>query len=270
MPIKYARKKRVARKPARKTMSRRARVAKPTVSMVKTMVKKALDNRIENKTLGTTGTLSIFQAQNTTIINTFNLIPAMGQGTSESQRSGNQVKMKYCVLKGFMRYRGQGTNEETPIAPGQFHVRLFIGRLKQSILNPTASQLGELLRTGTVVGGFDSREGLSLVRPVNTEVFTVYYDKIFKVGAAGPANNNTTFFAASGLNNNDYKLNHIITIPLTKMIAKTWTYNDGALSPTNTGLFMWAGIVDAMASDYANINPLVQFDFDIKWSYEDA
>jgi len=242
-----------------------------TVKTIKTIVRKALDRRIENKTAGVTGQLGSYQDGANTVIGSFQLLPAITQGVTESTRVGNTIKMKNIYLKGFLRYNTTGLLNVTPTNPLPYHVRLFIGRLKSTILAPTVSEFQLLLRTGASVVPFNSTDGLSLSRKVNSELFTVYYDKIFKLGTAIPSQTSAVFNVANGISNNDYKLNHMIKINMTKFLKKNFIYDNNATGPTNNGLYMWSGLVDALASDIVLGNsPPVVFDFDIEYSYEDA
>jgi len=268
MPKKFYPKKKA---PAKKRVYKKKTVAKTSIKM---MIKKALDRRIENKNTSVASSMNIFQSGAATITSTsaVDLTPNIGIGAAENGRVGNNVHMKNAYLRGFLRMNSTGTNGVNIYVPNQYHVRIFIGRLKESIAAPTTAQYGSLLRTGGSTFLFDSGSGMSLNRKVNTEFFTVWYDKIFKLGAGGHSTGLSQFSTLSGINNNDYKLNYNIRINLTKMIKKTLVFND-ALSgnyPTNTSLFMWAGLVDSLASDTTYGSPPVVLDYDVEYSYEDA
>jgi len=252
----------------RKRVYKKKTVAK---SSVKTMIKKALDRRIENKHGGTTGQLGAYQDGANTVIGSFQLLPVITQGVTESTRVGNTIKMKNIFMKGFLRYNTTGLLNVTPTNPIPYHVRIFIGKLKYTNAAPSVSEFNGLLRTGSSNVPFNSTDGLSLCRKVNTEQFTVYYDKIFKLGTAIPSQTSSVFNVANGISNNDYKLNHYIKINMTKFCKKNFIYDNNATGPTNNGLYMWAGLVDALASDITLGNtPPVVLDFDIEYSFEDA
>jgi len=255
--------------PARKRFYKKKLVKKQTVKQI---VKKELARQIENKTGATTGLFGMKQDAQNTIQNAFQLLPSIQQNASESGRIGNTIKMKNVYLRGILRYQPNATLSTVPLTPSQYLVRIFIGRLKQSLDVPSVVQFPSLLRTGSATLAFDSTDGLSLCRRVNKELFTVYYDKIFKLGTAAPSNNTATYNILTGMSNNDYKLNHMIKINLTKYVKQTWIYNDNATGPSNTALYMWGGLVDAMTSDAisgTSVYP-VALDFDIEYSYEDA
>lgn len=257
---------------AKKRVYKRKSVA-PKTSM-KMMIQKALDRRIENKTNVITNFAAFYQ-NGVSSISTATLVdltPTILQGTSEANRIGNSVKLKNAYLKGFLRMNSTGTNGVNIFVPNQFHLRLFIGRCKDGILLPTNAQLNTLLRTGASTFPFNSLDGLSLLRPTNKEVFTIFYDKIFKIGAGGHSTGVSQFSTLTGINNNDYKLNYLIKIPCTKMMKKTLMFQDNASpnTPTNSSLFIFGGLVDSLASDTANALSAVVLDFDMEYSYEDA
>lgn len=271
---KYPRYSKKTKKPKTKAK------AKPTKmkQMVKTIVKKEMSRATENKEVANTDNYwEIYQTGSISITTSTVAIlsPTIAQGVGENGRIGNSVKLKNLYLRGYMSVYPQTnlgviSNSSVPQIPGQFNVRLFIGKLKQSILPPQTSDFAQLLRTGAATTSFDSTNMLSLCRTVNSELFTVYYDKIHKIGLAthsgGQANFSTTF----GLANNDYKLSKILKINCTKFIKKTLIFNDNNNQPTNTGLYMWAGIVDSLGSANTTVAPLVNFTYDLEFSYEDA
>lgn len=264
---KYARKKAVT-----KRVIRRRRV--PTkVATIKTIVRKALDRRIENKEAATTSTLFMYQQLQVSLISSYvsNLIPIIASNTQVSGRVGNQIKVKNFYLNGMLYLNSSGLAGQNPYVPGQWHVRLFIGRLKRDISTPLTSDLNQLLRTGSSTVPFDSSSFLSLCRNINKDVWTIYYDRIHKIGTSQPSNTGTTFNTSSGIANNDFNLSKKIRINCTKFIKNTFKYNDLATNtPTNTGLYIFGGLVNSLASDDSiGLSP-VCMDYDIELLYEDA
>jgi len=128
----------------------------------------------------------------------------------------------------------------------------------------------ELLRSGATGLSFNSFDALSIVRPINKEVWTVYYDKVHKIGCSAPSNVGTSFNVLTGISNNDYKVNKILKINLKDFIKTKFSYSDTLTTPNNTGLYLFGGIVDSLASDTILSFPPVVFDFDVEMSYEDA
>jgi len=269
----YPRKKKMMTK-KRVYKARRVRKATPSAKNIKALVRKEMSRGTENKEVCNTDQyMEIYQSGVSTITGStvVNLCPTITQSVTENGRIGNSVKLKNLYLRGYLGVYPANTlsvitNSQVPEQVGQWNVRLFIGKLKFSIAAPTTTDFDKLLRTGALTSAFNSTTSLSLCRTVNTEWFTVYYDRIHKIGFQNGNNNSVV----TGLHNNDYKLSKIIRINMTKMMKKTLIFNDDVNQPTNTGLYMWAGLVDSLGSGYTSTDALVQLAYDLEFSYEDA
>jgi len=246
---------------AKKRVYKRKTASKPSIKM---MIKKALDKRIENKQVCQTNE-RWYIPKDGPVLGSYiqNMTPQITQTIGENGRVGNTVNLKNAYLRGVMSL---ANNAGTPYFNSQFQVRLFIGKLKIDNLAPNTADLQTLLRQGAATSAFDSTQPLSIVRSVNRDYFTVYYDKIHKIGTQHNGSGNI----ATGIGNNDYTLSKMIKINCTKMFKKTLTFNDTNPQPINCGLYMWAGIVDSMCSTITSGSPAVQFTYDLEFSYEDA
>lgn len=249
-------------------------VRKPKVTKsVKTYVRHALDRRIENKTSGVTGILYAYQNGTASIISSqvVSLAPTILQGTNESNRIANLVNLKYASMRCYLQLNGSGLNGQIPFVPGNFQIRIFIGKLKNSVSTPLTTDLDKLLRTGAATLPFNSTDGLSLCRRTNKDLFTIYYDRIHKIGVSDPSNNAASFNTVSGISNNEYRLNKTFNINITKFFRKKLIFNDASSNvPQNCGLYMWAGIVDSLTSGYTSASSPIAMYYDLEYSYEDA
>lgn len=273
-----------ARKGYRKTFTRRAPARKRVpvarkssstmVRTVKSIVRKEIAKEIENKEICLQGTkelgseMKIYQYFTGTITTASlaYLNPTITQSVGENGRIANSVKVKRAIMRACLVYASTALDTRQPQQPGQYQVRLFIGKLKNSIGAPVNADFDRLLRAGATVYPFNSSDCLSVCRTVNTEYWTIYYDKIHKIGMASGTTNTT-----SGLPNNDYQLTKYLTINCTKMFKKTLVFMDTTINtPTNNGLYMFAGIVDSMASGNSSVNPFVLLNYDLEISFEDA
>ena len=265
----YRKRKTTTTKPRRKYKTR----AQASSKMVKSIVKKEIARQAENKEVcAADNYVEIYQSGTNTITgNTvYTLTPIIAQSTGENGRVGNSVKLKKLILRGYMSVYPQNTlnvlvNSQIPEQVGQWNVRLFIGRMKNSINAPTTADFQQLLRVGGSTYPFDSALMLSLCRTVNTELFTVYYDKIHKIGMQ----NGTNTQVSLGIHNNDFKLAKFLKIDCTKFMRKNLIFNDNNNLPTNASLFLWAGLVDSLGSGYLSNDALVNFTHDLEFSYED-
>lgn len=254
---------------------KRAYKRKATVSTtVKRYVKRAIAVKAENKVTGTTNNyMPIMQAGISTILATsvYNLSPTIVQSVAINGRIGNRVNLRSVYLKGCLQLANLPTNSGYPSWPGQYLVRIFIGKLKDGIQAPTTSELALLLRSGGSTFAFDSTVGLSISRNVNKDYYNVIYSKVFKIGIASILTGTQGVYA--GLNNNDYKLNHMLKINLTKGFKKNLLFQEGvnANQPINTSLFIWAGCCDPLFSANGHQqDPVVALNYDVEYSYEDS
>lgn len=238
-------------------------------ALVKQEVKKQTAKDIEDKNVVTQDqTFLMFQGGATTLIGpqVETLTPTIVQGVGENGRIGNTLTIKSCILRGYLSVAGSVLNSQVPAGIGQWNVRLFIGKLKTSNSQPNTTDLNILLRTGAFTEPFNSTNGLSLVRSVNKELFTIYYDKIHKIGFQ----NGNNASVSTGLHNNDYKLSKLLTINLTKKIIKKLVFTEGLNTPTNMGIYMWGGLCDSLCSGFTSAAGFVNFIYDLEYIYEDA
>jgi len=238
---------------------------------VKQIVKKELAKQIENKEVCNTDQYYEFYingAGSITNSTVSSLNPIITQSVGENGRIGNSVVIKSAVLRGYLTLAPTGTGDSTrtPAFTGQYNVRLFIGKLKSSIDAPTTAQFNQLLRVGAATFAFDSTNQLSQVRRVNTELFTIYYDRMHKIGVQNGPNN-----TVSGIHNNDYKLSKMITINLTKYLKKKLIFLDTTINtPTNSGLYIFGACTDSLGSNFVSLIPACSLTYDLQYSYEDA
>ena len=104
---------------------------------------------------------------------------------------------------------------------------------------------------------------------VNTDLFTVYVDKVFKVGAAsntGTGGNATAQYGAS----NDYSYNCIETIDLTKYCPKTLLFNDTNSFPNNRCLFAVFAAAPALGGSVATTQLPINLWYSLSYKFTDA
>jgi len=276
MPYKRLYRKR----PAKKRVYKRTTMKKKgyaTIKQVRSIVRTSMAHNTENKENSITNAgIGFFQQGANTITSSYvnNIIPSIAQTVTEAGRVGNNITVKRFILRGVLRMNSSGLSGEELYSPNQYMIRIFIGRLKLTNSSPITANMNNLLRTGVQTFPFDSETGLSLVRSINTEEWTIYYDKIHKIGVSQPRIINTTtnslYTTTQGIANNDYKLNKFIRVDCTKMIKKKLVYTDAGTFPTNTGLYIFGGVVDSLTSNVTLSGPPVILDYDCEMSYEDA
>lgn len=195
----------------------------------------------------------------------------IGQGTTISTRVGNAVNTKRLVFTG-MFYPAPYDAATNP-NPCPTDVVLFAFKLKSGFGNDTASTAASLILTSFLksnAGDVGATGQLDdLIYPVNSEVFSLYGMKRFKIGFSAYGNAGVTNIQQH-YHNNDYKENHKLVWDLTKYVDKKFIWNDtGATEPSNRKLYIFAQALraDGQSATYTS-GCLVNYRFD--YTYTDA
>lgn len=209
--------------------------AKPKVSKtIKTYVKKAIHNNIENKEkMNYAGNQSVQTGD--ALTTTYPLIMNTIQGTSNDTRIGNSIK----IVKGQMRLTVNLLPYDTVNNPNAnpVWVKIWVVRdLKNSGQLSTMDNTAYLnfFRINNSGLGFQSNP-LDTTLEVNNDYFRVLYSKLFKLGSA------SAFNAGIPVNANSYFDNS----PMCKQIIINWgkwckkqlKFNDNTGYPTNDNLY---------------------------------
>lgn len=241
----------------KKRMAKSVKSAKGVPAKVVKFVKRSLANATETKrftyteamTLGGFGlTVAQFSQQNMLQLTPSNQTAAdyqIIQGTSQGARIGNSI----TVMKATLKYALYPTayNVTSNPTPKCIDIRCFIVSMK-GVPNGqvTKAQLHDIL-TNTCFANGATSNGMTnnmydLVQAWNTDVLTVYSDFTLKLGQAGMSGN-TGSSAIMLQANNDYKLNHVVKLDITKYLPKKITFNDADTNSTSRQVFLvWAPI----------------------------
>lgn len=195
-------KKRVYKK---KAPSKNKTPSKGIVKAVKTVLKRDAETKYVSKFLNNQ-TLNHYTTA--TSIPTFLITPAVNQGVADGQRIGNQITTSSVML----RYRLYApVSLSTPIRL----VRVLIVKEKAfPVRDPSIHINTTLFRGGFSSGTFGPQNNdLDQLYKINTEVWTVIYDKQHKVGSSGNP-------ASIGSNNNDYNQSVQVAVNLQRHFGK--------------------------------------------------
>ena len=211
-------------------------------SMVK-LIKSVIHKQAENKVVSYTANTAIYNYNSPTGFNANNIIPLtpftsymnISQGTGQGDRIGNKVSTRKCFIK-FVLFPGTYSALNNP-NPAPQDIRIIIFKWKDT---PTT-----LASTSTMSNFWqrgDSSEAPSgtltdMIHDVNKDKYTVYYDKTVKVGYQNDATSGSYTFSQSYWNN-DYKVNVIRKIDVTKWCPKTIGYLDNSTLPETPVLQM--------------------------------
>lgn len=250
-----------ARKPrAKRTGAKRGAKAKrmPTVSQaVKRYVNRTIHTNIENQTK------SVVYLNNAVTSSTGYsqpLIPALLQGGSDvEKRRGNEVSLRGGYVKGYVNllpFDGT-TNPQSTV-----HVRMMIISMKDE--NVATFDAGNIWQFGNSSLGIQNNIGDCLYQ-VNKELFTVYEQKTFTLGATSLTNTVSTFPP-------NIMSNLKSTVPFYfnwgKHFKQKLKYNDGSTLCTNRNCFLFVTASYADGSGLA-LAP-VEVHFLNQYNFEDA
>lgn len=222
-------------KRARRVVRKRRTAKKPSVA-IKRYVNRAIHRQIENKgvaqsvakTMSNISNLANFQSGNmlqlTPSVAT-NYLYTISQGTGAGARTGNQVKLRSAILR-FALYP-QAYNAVSNPTPKPQDVIMYILSGKRSVVCNTVADLATILNTNCYKLGSSSSAMLGnlydVVSAINNDVLTCHLKRVFKLSAS---NAQLQSGATAAFSNNDYKINHIKTINVTKFLPKTFIFDD--------------------------------------------
>lgn len=177
-------------KPRTKSAKRSTTVAK----IAKTVAKKVLNRTIETKQSYLEPTGANFNTQvsqnfpilpNIVQTNMYQLCPTISLGTDSQSRTGNKIKPKGLYVKGHIygdwaNIVGNNSSFQT------IYVRIMAISDKQNNVDSLAygqfaTSKDLLLNKGASSTNFIFNDQTSLYRPINTNRFTVYFDKVIKL-----------------------------------------------------------------------------------------
>lgn len=198
------------------------------------------------------------------------------QGSGQSQRVGNHLKMKRWIIKGQIQpnFPGIAFTENLYVARSyQGYLTIFFGRRNDT--GAVDGSLFQLLDNGSssIAPAGTSTE---MMLPINKEVYKVYWKKTFKMGASyGP---NASLQQSP---NNDFALTRTFGFDVCKHIFKNRVlkYNDGDQFTTDRDLqrvavwAIWRPAIGSIANPNIGVGTTNSF-YDINLTsygeYEDA
>jgi hypothetical protein len=153
----------------------------------------------------------------------------IAQGTNQSQRIGNQIKLKRWIIKGTVCYEPKFSLSGNPVfnqATG--YVDLYFGRMIDMKMPITSFQgLPNLYENGATTST-PSAQVLERTYRINKDYYKIYWHRRYKIGQSFDG-------TTTGTNNNDYKLSRDFGFDICKMVCKNKIikYIDDSGSPPN-------------------------------------
>lgn len=263
-------KKTAFKRPYKKRVSK-PRFARPKVSApIRQYVKRAIHTQLENKHAlivqnVITPTAYVFN----TTMNCVSCIPSVNilqTSLGQSGRIGNQISTRSLFFNFVLYPRPYDVISNNLPTPQE--VLIFIGKVKGTKINtPAIGDFNRLWQNGnTAVGPYSDLRDLT--QTYNKDVFQIYKIMRFKLAFSnheGTGNLPGQQFYA----NNDFKLNVVRKMNLTKHCPKILKFNDASTIPVNDNLYMWITTVNADGTTASNTQP-IQMSYSFHYSYEDA
>lgn len=246
--------------------------------LVKQYVKKALLKQEERKVANYQGNLFV-QPYNTIVGGTgwynesvFPVAPYGGlmnisQGSGQGDRIGNKIKTRKCIMDYIIS--PSSYNATTNTNPEPIDIRLlFVKARDDSDALPSATDLTHLFQNG------DSSVAPSgiltdMISQVNNDLFILKAQRKHKLGYS--VSNGTGYtVTTSGYSNNDYSLNIISSIDVTKMLPATLHYNDAANYPNDPLLYCVMLAARSGGGAAATSQQYASFWYSLRYEYVDA
>jgi len=190
------------------------------------------------------------------------IINSIPQGTAIDQRIGNRIRLTKCNFNFMLRPNSDRT------VPVVVMVMLLSDKHHPTMANATnyqdaaagnvGTQAGNILQDGPTSTGFAKRL-TDLMVPINTDRYTVYKRKTYKIGRAAPN---------AGNSNNDFKLLIRGKFNILKYMARIFRYNDNNNAALNRKVWIGMHVVYADGSQLVvptDVGAYCDYSFDVRW-----
>uniref|UniRef100_UPI004048B203 hypothetical protein n=1 Tax=Polynucleobacter sp. TaxID=2029855 RepID=UPI004048B203 len=257
-----------SRRPYRKTIRKRSKVS----TKIKKYVKRQIHKNIENKVVSINQTLAFGNYLESPDLNLYPVLPYSGftsisQGVSSGSRLANRCKVMKVILKYVLFPKGYDAITNT--SPTPCEVQMFLLNLKQATgVLPTPTQLTGLVQLGATSTALQGNLADIAVNSWNKDVFNVktWTHKVgFSIADGTGSYANNQFFA-----NNDFKLNVVRRMDITKMVASEMRFDDNGSTHLGKNVFFGFQAVSALGGTFGSSVLPVQIQYWIDIIYEDA
>lgn len=239
---------------------------------IKKYVNRTIAKDIENKSVQINGGNSFGSYLESPEFNAYPMCPYTGywtipQGVGAGNRVGNQIRPKKVMLNYVLRPLPHDAVTNPNPLPCQ--VLLYLGYVKSSPSSlPIAIDFNYFFQSGSSsispVGNL--RDTVSVI---NKDYWTIKKKWSHKIGYS--AYNGTGQIAGSQFQqNNDFKMNAVRKLDITKLVPKTLIFNDTQQSTNTKNLFFMYEAVSATGSTLGLQFLTSNIEFWIDFEYEDA
>ena len=247
--------------PRRKSRQGKARVSKP----LKTYIKKAISQNLETKQNTAFALNQDILTVASSTPTAINLLPTPTQGTGESDRVGNVIDIKKCVISGLVNMKAYDAITNPNVAPGPLWVKIFIVSAKNVNTN-TFSNTSAASSFFTINNSSTNFQNSvrDMLLDVNNDYFTLHRYKMFKLGVSG---------SSSVVNPASYYDNSPMAVPfrfdLSKLVGKL-KFDENQTWATNKNLFLVITTCRADGSTGSATVPQCEYHWKLDNFYKDA
>lgn len=251
------------------------RSKKPTGTVsqaVKKFVKRSIHQQVENKCVQINGGVNFGNYLESSDFNAYPMAPLTGlwsipTGVLQGNRLGNQIRTRKCYLNYIVRPTPYDA-VSNPF-PGPINVQLLLGYVKNTpCFQPAGVDVQQLFQSGSAVTA-PVGSNRDLISVINTDYWTIKKRWNHKIGFSNYSGTGNQAGGQFG-QNNDYKLNAIARIDITKFMPATYQFNDASVTPTSRNLFfMYYAVSAAGGTNFATALP-ANMEFWVDYHFEDA
>jgi len=258
--------------PAKKRAARGGRKSSAVSSAVKGYVKRALHVAAENKIVEYQTGFDVGSILDSSTLQCRPLTPYPGymllqQGVTQGGRVGNTVR----PVKVMFNYiaRPNAYNAAYNPTPTPTILQMILGWTKdQPGTLPIASYINTLFQFGSISTAPTGTQ-FDLLNPINTDIWHIAKKWEHKIGYAYSAGTGAVP-AVQNYANNDYKLNVLRKMNITKYISSSFKFNDNGTLPYNKGLFLMAQAINPTTGvAFPNTITPIHLDYFVTFEYED-
>lgn len=269
----FTKRRRTSRKTSSKKKSARGgRKSSSVSSSVKSYVKKAISLNIENKCVQINSGQSFGNVRESPDFNAFPMCPlsgywTVGQGVGQGSRIGNIIKTKKVYLNYILRPNPYDAVFNASCRP--MEIQLMLGYVKNTpCFAPIGGDVDVLFNAGSTSA---APQGTlkDIISVINTDYWTIKKRWTHKIGyssAEGTGGNVANQFFA----NNDFKLNAVKRVDITKHCPVTHCFNDASQTTNTRGLFLMYYAVAADNFNFSATQLPANIEFWVDFHYEDA
>ena len=239
---------------------------------IKKYVKKTLHTEIENKSVQINYSTSFGNVSESPEFNAYPMCPQAGywsiaQSVGQGGRVGNVIK----PIKVFLNYILRPTPYDVTVNafPQPCEVQMMLGYVKPTPSSvPTAGDVSQLFQSGSSITApvGTLRDIISIV---NTDYWVIKKRWTHKIGyssASGLGSNGANQYFA----NNDFKMNVVKRMNITKMIPNKCTFNDNSVSVMQRNLYLMFYSVASDGSTFGATRLPTFIEYCIDFVYVDA